>query len=224
MRLVTAALIVFLVCSSPSFAQARAGEGVGPSGKEVVVNSSCSFALWVEPSYKYDLQSFWGVALGGALIGQAVADTVNEEKLQSRKNELEKALPPEAILAAFQNSDLSRFSENRERTISLMPANPDLKKLLKSTGRSSSINSNCYTEFYVTGVKANKTLIYGTLFDVRFTVKKFEGEKLILQYSDNIRRKIPDFPPATPDMAEQSYAGVKRVFSEQLEFYLKKIK
>jgi hypothetical protein len=224
MRSVSLVLGAVLLCSSPSYAQAGPGRESGPAGQADEPSSYCKFALWVEPSYKYDLQSFWGIALGGALIGQAVADTVNEEKLQSRKNELEKALPPEAILAALQKADLSRFSKGGAQVISLMPASPELKKLIKSPKRSSTISSHCYTEFYITGVKANKTLIYGTLFDARFSIKQFEGEKVTLQYSDNIRRKIPDFPPETPDAAAKSYAGVQRIFSEQLEYYLKKIK
>ena len=219
MRKISLAVAAAVLCP-PLSAQTPLGISAEESGKA----SSCTFALWVAPSYDYDLQSFWGIALGGAIVGQAVADTFNDEKIQKRRNELEKALPPEAILNAFQKVDLSQLSGGRAHIVTLMPISTDLKKMRKSAERSSEITSLCYNEIYVTDVKANKTLIYGTLFDVRFSIKQFDGNTLKMQYSDKIRRKIPNFPPETAESVEMSYAGVRKIFAEQLEYYLKKLK
>lgn len=184
-------------------------------------DSSCTFAIWTPTKFKYNLQSGWGVF--GGLLGQAAADSANKDKLQDRRNELEKVLDPDVVFRIFQDSNIKNIEKFKNAKFIKLSSDLDPKLALNSQLRSSESTEKCYYEIFVNKVTAEKTIVYGTFFDTQFAVKDFSYSKPLI-YKDSIRRKIENFPPKTQSDIDNSYSGVRKVFSEQLDFFIQKYK
>ena len=219
------------VLAAPQTAQAEASTGqASASNNPISVSNTapatCTVGLWIAPKFDYDLQSLWGGVAG--LVGQALADEANSDKLYDRRNELEKALPTEAVYQIITSANLEKIA--KEGAIKFLPlqlvppTSQNMKSLMLSKSRNSDFSGGCYYEIYVSKVSAYKTIVYGTFLDSKFTIKKFSGENVSGSYTNSIRRKILGFPAKTPEEIENSQAGVRKIFSEEFEFFLKNSK
>ena len=212
----------FAFGSSPVLAQEASTSDIRlEAGNEARIEN-CAIGVWVAPKFDYALQSGWG-AVGG-LLGQLAADQANRDKITSRKNDLEKALSPEIIYEILKSSDLSKILAGSKPVYLPLRKDENIKALAKSKNRNIKTEYDCYFEIYVKNISAQKTMIYGTFFDANFVIKKFDHENEAYSYSDSIRRKIANFPPANEGDIDSSYQGVRKVFSEQFAFFVGKIK
>ncbi len=213
---------ITIMIANPAYGQ------ISDSGFDVqedvaaTISSQCTVAFWTPTNFKYSLQgagALWGGVIG-ALIDQAANKGVREE----RKNELEKALDPDVAFEIFKSSNIRSISEFNDIKFITLPKDLDEKSSLKSNLRSAHDDSECYIELFVTKVRADKTMIYGTFFDTSFALKDFRSKGNPRIYKDTIRRKVQNFPPKSEEEIDSSYQGVRQVFLEQINFFINKYK
>lgn len=188
--------------------------------------AACTVGLWIAPKFDYDLQSLWGGVAG--VLGQALADEANSDKLIDRRNELEKTLTPEVVYGIITSANFQNIRKKEDLFFLPLQSSPvsqeQMKNLVNSKVRNSEFSGECYYEIYVTKVSAYKTIVYGTFLDSNFRVKKFTGRDVSGTHSNSIRRKIKDFPAKSPEETAASREGVRKIFAEEFQYFLDKAK
>lgn len=208
--------------TSPTLAQQDDASPSGVAAATASAASPCTVGVIVAANFDYDLQSIWGGAAG--IIGQALADEANRDKLQERRNELELALPPEALFEIITKSDLQKVGIAPGSHFLPLRRDGSADMLVKTKTSIFRDSGDCHYELYVTRISASKTIMYGTFLDTKFNIKKYSGGKIVYTYKDTIRRKISNFPASAESDVTPSRLGVQEIFRQQWEYFLGKVK
>lgn len=186
-------------------------------------NAACEIELFVAKRYGAETPS------GGGFLQTLIMASLTQAGDQKAETELMGALPPEKIKAIFLETDLTAVAQREVVKVNYNSLSDDQKvvrNLIKSKGRSTNSNADCYHEIFIPEISMYRGLgiVSNTLFfDIYF--KKFSGAIINKTFKATMKKSVGGFPAKNGESKEEANKIAVSKFQEAVaEFFAKKVK